>query len=63
MRNDIVSRECTVGYKFGAPYSCYSLVAKSNYTILHICPISLRCDPCWLISGENEVSGLISVSE
>ena len=29
------------------------LVARSHSAILHICSISLRCDPSWLFNGET----------
>ena len=30
------------------------VVAKSHSAILHICSISLRCDPSWFFNGETK---------
>ena len=30
------------------------IVAKSHSAILHICSISLRCDPSWFFNGETK---------
>ena len=32
----------------------WEVVAKSHSAILHICSISLRCDPSWFFNGETE---------
>ena len=34
--------------------STHTLVARSHSAILHICSISLRCDPSWVFNGETK---------